>query len=109
MATGQEESSVSTPWTSSPSPLTSAISSPSSRVIPAAQHGASRILRREVRALRPANKRVVLFEPSADAAAVMGLDVMDVSRAGPTVEAAREAAMKSLRARKLRQLAEQLF
>ena len=39
----------------------------------------------------------------------MGLDVMDVSRAGPTVEAAREAAMKSLRARKLRQLAEQLF
>ena len=67
------------------------------------------LLRREVRALRPANKQVVLFEPSADAAAVMGLDVMDVSRAGPTVEAAREAAMKSLRARKLRQLAEQLF
>ena len=50
MATGQEESSVSTPWTSSPAPPTSAISSPSSRVIPAAQHGASRILRREVRA-----------------------------------------------------------
>ncbi|MEC7523117.1 MAG: patatin-like phospholipase family protein [Myxococcota bacterium] len=67
------------------------------------------LLRREVRALRPADKTVVLFEPSADAASVMGLDVMDVERAAPTVEAAREAATKALRSRKLKQLVGSLF
>lgn len=65
------------------------------------------LLWNEVRKLRAAGKRVMVFEPRGSAAAAMGYNPMDLSRSGAVVRATYETMLRAVEERR-RELAEVL-